>query len=341
MIGDIRPQRFEDFVGQKETIEYFKLKVDSYKLTGNPVGHSLILGPQGVGKTSLAHVVANELGSKVHTVSGPRLDTWDKVLSVLDKVAPNDVVFIDEVHNLKRRIQENLHDVLEDFKVNIFEGGGKEDIVPVSKELPRFSVFGATTHAGTLHGPLFDRFTYQPILTPYTHEQLELLVLRTYARIYETECPLEVAKRIAKLSCRSARRAVTMLQAYQEAQVVYPDMEPEKVMDLILRLGKIDPWLGLNYASRRYLSELVRHKKGGDYTPVGVEMMGALINEQPDTIKNIIEPFLLSNIDLDDQQGAMVEITSSGRKATALAGYYIYLCKFFQMNSGWFPSEIF
>lgn len=336
MIDQLRPRTFNELVGQKEVVEHLKLVVESSKRSGNPPGHILFLGPAGSGKSTMAGVFANESNRQIKSISAARMDKWDKILGTITQLEHGDVLFIDELHALSHKIQENLYDVMEDFKADIFVGPPRNR-TPQTIKVERFTLIGATTHAGDLNGPLLRRFDHQPMLSPYTYVELQEMVHLASNRIYDMDCPEEIAMQIARLSRRNAAAAYSLLKSYKEIEVVMSDHNPIDILNRTIRLKKLDPWIGLDYSSRKYLTALVEKK---DH-PVGIERMSSLISEQVDTIKWVIEPFLLSNIELEGQRGQMVEIDRTGRKATELAEYYIYLCKWHQETQGYFPGEYF
>jgi Holliday junction DNA helicase RuvB len=336
MIDQLRPRTFDELVGQKEVVEHLRLIVESSKISGNPPGHILFLGPAGSGKSTMAGVFANESNRKIKSISAARMDKWDKILGTITQLEYGDVLFIDEIHALTHKIQENLYDVMEDFKADIFVGPPRNSR-PITVNIPRFTLIGATTHAGDLNGPLLRRFDHKPMLSPYTYGELQEMVYLASNRIYEVNCPEEIAVQISRLSRRSAAAAYSLLKSYKEIEIVMNDHTPMDILNKTIRLKKLDPWIGLDYSSRMYLAALVEK---GDH-PIGIERMSSLISEQVDTIKWVIEPFLLSTIELEGQHGQMVEIDRTGRKATELAEYYVFLCKWHQETQGYFPGEYF
>ena len=335
-MSEFRPQSFDDIVGQKEVVEYLRLKVKSCQMTGNPPGHILFLGPAGSGKTTLANVLSNELGEKIKSISAARMDNWNKILGVISNLDFGNVLFIDEIHALSNKVQENLYDVMEDFFVDIFVGPPRASRA-VTMNVPRFTLVGATTHAGDLNGPLLRRFDYKPMLSPYSLDELEIMIESAALRMYEEGCPGIVSNKIAQLSRRSAAIAYSLLRSYKEMEVVMEDISPLDILYHTIRMEKLDPWIGLDYASRRYLSALVQHYPN----PIGVERMSSIINEQVETIKWVIEPFLLSQVELEGSVGQLIEVDRAGRRATDLAKYYIFLCKWNQETEGLFPGERF
>lgn len=336
MITEVRPTTFDEVVGQTQVVEYLSLKVRSFQTTGNPVGHMLFLGIPGCGKTTLAHVFANELQKPIVCVSATRLDDWIKVLATLEKLRTNSVLFIDEIHALPRKIQEQMYDVMEDFKADIFVGRGSNK-TPVSIDIPRFTMIGATTHAGSLNGPLLRRFGYQARLSPYSKPQLKEMVEKASVRMYDIEIDPEVSSRIASLSLRSASNAYSMLKNYMEIKAVLEDVNPTEVLNKTVRLERRDPEIGLDYASRQYLITLDK----ADGNAVGVETLAMTIGEQIETVKFTIEPFLLSEIEFYDGFYPFIEKTPRGRVLTKAGKLYVKLCRKLQSRCRWFEDERF
>jgi Holliday junction DNA helicase RuvB len=334
VIQDIRPRTFDEVVGQQEVVEYLQLKVESCQKTGYPPGHILFMGGEGTGKSTLATVFSGALNQKMKSVSASRMDSWRKIFGVLTELEEGNVFFIDEIHALRPKVQESLYDAMEDYKVDIFEGPPR-NTHPVTIKIPRFTLIGATTHAGSLNSPLLRRFDYKPMLSPYTIAELHQMVHQACIRIYERECPDDVAVMIAKLSKRNASAAYSLLKNYQEMEVVMSEAVPIDILTKTIKLEKIDPWIGLDYTSRKYLNALILKY------PIGLDRMSSTISEQIETIRWLIEPFLMSNIRLDNYYGPMVEIDRSGRKPTEVAEYYIWLCQQAQKTEGWFSNEIF
>jgi len=337
MLSDFRPTTFDEIVGQKEVVEELKLIIESSKITGNPPGHILLLGPQGSGKSTLAKVFCNTLGTNMKSVSAGNMDDWSKLLRTILELQDGDVLFMDEMHTISNETQESLYIPMEDFIADIYNGRGK-DARAATIQLPRFTLIGATTHAGNLNLPLLRRFDHQPQLTPYTINELTEMVNKATNRMYEEECPKYIAHRIAQLSRTNASTAYSLLKNYKEIAVVLEkQLSPSEILDKTIKLKKLDPWLGLDYSSRQYINALVAN----DYRPMGLERLSSVIKEKIETIKWVIEPFLFTVINIDDRIDSLVDVDRLGRKATGLAGYYINKCKTAQRELGLFPNEIF
>jgi len=341
---DFRPKTFDQIIGQEEVKENLKLKIAAFKKTNKSVVHMLFLGFSGVGKTTMANAVANEMGVNFHQIMATRIKTWADFYNILKDVEENDIIFIDEIHALDRKIQEQLYGVMEDFTCTLEDKNlNRVRLVKIN----RFTMIGATTHTGKLNDALLNRFQYKGQLLPYTHLELSKMVQTAGERIYNVEIPEEISLRLAQLSRKTARVAYNLLRTLMDTAEastdgrVRSDMLTKDLMYKTLKLEQIDPLVGLDYASRKYLLTLLREEK-----PLGSRSIGSMINEQESTVLNTIEPFLLSDIKLEFQkQGQTVElnkpfikITPKGRISTESAYHYIRLCQNLQSH-GWFPNE--
>jgi Holliday junction DNA helicase RuvB len=341
---DFRPKTFDQIIGQEEVKENLKLKIAAFKKTNKSVVHMLFLGFSGVGKTTMANAVANEMGVNFHQIMATRIKTWADFYNILKDVEENDIIFIDEIHALDRKIQEQLYGVMEDFTCTIEDKNlNRVRLVKIN----RFTMIGATTHTGKLNDALINRFQYKCQLLPYTHLELSKMVQTAGERIYNVDVPEEIALRLAQLSRKTARVAYNLLRTFMDtAEASTPgrvrsDMLTKDLMYKTLKLEQIDPIVGLDYASRKYLITLLREEKA-----LGSRSIASMINEQESTVLNTIEPFLLSDIKLEFQkQGQIVEsvkpfikITPKGRISTESAYHYIKLCQNLQAQ-GWFPNE--
>jgi len=341
---DFRPKTFNQIVGQDDIKEYLKIKISAFKRSGMSVGHILFLGFSGVGKTTLANVMANEMGVGFHQIMATRIKNWNDFYQIIKNVEKNDVVFIDEIHALSPKIQENLYGVMEDFICTIEDKNLEK---PIVCKIPHFTLIGATTHSGELNAPLLSRFQYKGQLMPYTTYQLKDMVINAGKRIYKVNVPEDIALRIAKLSRRTARTCYNLLRSYMDVvQAEYPnkiceDMLSTELLYKTLRLEQIDPIVGLDYASRKYLVTMLR-----DNAPLGSRSLANMINEQENTLLYMIEPFLFSDIELEYNTnqgtnrliGPFSKITKKGRVATEGAYKYIKLCLNLQQK-GWFNNE--
>ena len=343
-INDFRPRTFDQVVGQDDIKENLKLKITAFRKTNNSVVHMLFLGFSGAGKTTMANVVANEMGVNFHQIMATRIKSWNDFYNVLKDVEENDVIFIDEIHALAPKIQEQLYGVMEDFVCTLED----KNLAKMRQvRVPRFTLIGATTHSGDLNPPLMSRFQYKAQLVPYNFDELTKMVQTAGERIYNISIPDDIANRIAKLSRKTARLCYNLLRSYMdvaEAQTygkVTPSMLTTELLYKTLKLEQIDPIIGLDYASRKYIVTLLREN-----APIGSRSLGAMINEQESTILGMIEPFLLSDIELELKEqgnvvrksGPFVRITKKGRVATENAYSYIKLCHSLQ-KLGWFNNE--
>ena len=341
---DFRPQTFDQVVGQNEIKEFLQLKIAAFKKTRLSLVHTLFLGFSGVGKTTLANVVANEMGVTFHQVMATRIKTWADFYNIIKNIEENDIVFIDEIHALAPKIQEHLYGVMEDFTCTIEDKNlNRQRTV----RIPRFTLIGATTHSGDLNPPLLSRFQYKANLLPYSNEDLTTMITSAGERIYNISVPNDVASRLAKLSRRTARIAYNLLRSLidvAEAQTpgkVTPDMLTMHLMHKMLKYEQIDPIIGLDYASRKYIVALLR-----EGSALGSKTISNYINEQESTVTGMIEPFLFSEIELQFgdagsirvQKSPFVRITKKGRIALEPAYNYIKLCHTLQ-KQGWFNNE--
>jgi len=341
---DFRPKAFDQVVGQEDIKEYLKIKIQAFQRSGMSVGHILFLGFSGVGKTTLANVMANEMGVGFHQIMATRIKNWNDFYAIIKNINNNDVVFIDEIHALNPKIQENLYGVMEDFICTIEDKNLDKQVV---RKIPHFTLIGATTHSGELNAPLLSRFQYKGQLMPYTTYQLKEMVINAGKRIYKVDIPDEIASRIAKLSRRTARICYNLLRSYMDVvQAEYngritAHMLTTELLYKTLRLEQIDPIIGLDYASRKYLVTMLR-----DNAPLGSRSLASMINEQENTLLYMIEPFLFSEIELEYNTntgvnklvGPFSRITKKGRVATEGAYKYIRLCLNLQ-SKGWFNNE--
>ena len=344
-----RPTRFEDIIGQNIAKEILMLRVQAFKKTHTSSGHMLFCGPSGLGKTTLANVYANSLGVGFQNIMAPRIKKWEDLLGIIQKIKLNDVVFIDEIHALPFKMQEELYGILEDFqydkKKHTYEGLEIRKI-----DIPRFTLVAATTHDGLLKMPLRRRFQLSINLEPYTTEQL-VSVIKNDACHNRGLCdfPNEIAHRIALLSKSNTATALNLFQNLVElVEATYTDQlnAGQFSIDLLYKLVKLqglDPFIGLDRVSRQYLTSLVREGE-----PLGLSVLSTILNEQEETIQNVIEPFLSNNsINITVKYGVklygpFVKFTKSGRSASESAKTYVELCERLQkMDSGWFVGERF
>lgn len=348
MSNNFRPRNFNDVLGQPEIKDYLKIKVNAFKKTGKCPDHMLFLGFSGAGKTTLANVVANELDTRFHNVMATNIRTWDDLYNVFNNVEQNDVVFLDEIHALNPKIQEYLYSIMEDFKATHFNKSLKK---AQTFTIPRFTLIGATTHSGDLNLPLLSRFPYKAQLQPYSHRDLTKMVISAGERIYNITIPINIAEKIAALSKNTARNAYNLLSSLiVVAEAKHPtkltsNMITSELLQEMLKHENIDPLIGLDYVSRRYLKQLIEESK---IAPVGLKTLASMCREQESNIVNLIEPPLVASVPFKiamdnariyDYDGPLVKITKNGRMATKNAVDYMKFCQRLQQSQGWFPNE--
>ena len=302
----IRPDSFDEYIGQSDVKENIKVFVKAAKLRGTNLDHVLLYGPPGLGKTTLAHIIANELGTNIKTASGPTIEKSGDLAAILSTLEPNDVLFIDEIHRIPRYIEEILYSAMEDFKLDIIIGGeGQSRSIKI--DLPPFTLIGATTRSGDLSAPLRDRFGIMCKLEFYSDERLALIVKRS-ARVLNLDIEDDAAHEIAIRSRKTPRIANRLLKRVGDFALVEGDgiITLELVKKALTRL-KINE-SGLDIADVQYLMSIIEKFNGG---PVGIESIASSIGEEATTIEDVIEPFLL--------QEGYVKRTSRGRIITEKA----------------------
>ena len=338
--NNFRPTTFDEVIGQQEVKEFLRLKILAFKKTNVSLVHTLFLGFSGVGKTTLANVVANEMGVRFHQIMATRIRSFADLRNVLRGVEENDVVFIDEIHALSQKLQEQLYGIMEDFVLTEDDKNLNRQVIT---RIPRFTLIGATTHSGDLNAPLLSRFQYKAQLFPYSNEELAKMIISAGKRIYNVEVPYDIANRLAALSRKTARVAYTLLRSLMDMAEAHttgkvtPEVLTYKLMTTMLKYEKIDPVVGLDSTSRKYLKVLLRENN-----PVGSKTLGNMINEQESTVTGMIEPFLLSDIEFkmgdEIKKSPFIRITSKGRVALEPAVNYMNLCQRLQKD-GWFVNE--
>ena len=302
----IRPDSFDEYIGQSDVKENIKVFVKAAKLRGTNLDHVLLYGPPGLGKTTLAHIIANELGTNIKTASGPTIEKSGDLAAILSTLEPNDVLFIDEIHRIPRYIEEILYSAMEDFKLDIIIGGeGQSRSIKI--DLPPFTLIGATTRSGDLSAPLRDRFGIMCKLEFYSDEELALIVKRS-ARVLNLDIEDDAAHEIAIRSRKTPRIANRLLKRVGDFALGEGGgiVTLELVKKALTRL-KINE-SGLDIADVPYLMSIIEKFNGG---PVGIESIASSIGEEATTIEDVIEPFLL--------QEGYVKRTSRGRIITEKA----------------------
>jgi holliday junction DNA helicase RuvB len=306
IIINLRPGTLEEYgqAGQKNVVENLGIAIEAARRRDEPLDHILLHGPPGLGKTTLAHVVAHEMEAPLDPTSGPALERQGDLMGILSRLDPGSVLFIDEIHRLPRAVEEFLYSAMEDFKVNfVLEKGTHARTVRLG--LPPFTIVGATTRTGMLSAPLLDRFGLVYHLDFYGEEELAMVVKRS-ARLLDTQVDDDGAAEIARRSRGTPRIANRLLKRVRDfAQVRADGAITQPVADEALRREGVDE-NGLNDLDRRYLQTIVEYYNGG---PVGIEALAATLNEEKDTLVDVIEPYLL-------KKGWVVR-TAGGRKVGA------------------------
>lgn len=302
----LRPKDFENYIGQDRLKQNLKLAIDAAKKRGEPVDHVLLYGPPGLGKTTMASVIANEMGAQIRITSGPAIERAGDLASLLTNLQDGDILFIDEIHRLNRNVEEVLYSAMEDFKLDIMLGKGPS-ARSLRLDLPKFTIIGATTRTGSLAAPLRDRFGLIHRLEFYNPNEISQIIHRS-ASILDIETSPDAAEIIAQRARLTPRIANRLLKRVRD----YADVNGDGIIDTeiahkALTMLEIDE-LGLDPADRMILVAIIDNHNGG---PVGVETLAALTAEERSTIEDFYEPYLM--------QIGLLERTPRGRKVTQKA----------------------
>ena len=304
--GSLRPQCLDDYIGQEKAKKNLKIYIEAAKQRNDVLDHVLFYGPPGLGKTTLAGIIANEMGVHMKVTSGPAIEKPGEMAAILNNLQEGDVLFVDEIHRLNRQVEEVLYPAMEDYAIDIMIGKGAT-ARSIRLDLPHFTLVGATTRAGLLTAPLRDRFGVIHHLEFYTEEELQTIIQHS-AKVLGVEIDADGAREMAKRSRGTPRLANRLLKRVRDfAQVKYDGKITKEVADFALELLEVDRY-GLDQTDRKIL-EMIIHKFNGG--PVGLDTLAAAIGEDAGTIEDVYEPYLLKN--------GFLNRTARGRVATQTA----------------------
>ena len=302
----LRPESLDQYVGQSKAKNNLKIFIEAAKSRNEPLDHVLFYGPPGLGKTTLATIIAHEMGVHIKVTSGPAIEKPGEMAAILNNLAENDILFIDEIHRLNRQVEEVLYPAMEDYSIDIMIGKG-QGARSIRLDLPKFTLVGATTRAGLLTAPLRDRFGVINKLEFYTVDELKQIIIRS-AGLLNVEIDEKGATELARRSRGTPRLANRLLKRVRDfAQVKYDGVITEDVANLALDLLEVDK-LGLDKGDRSILETMIDKFDGG---PVGLDTLAAALGEDSGTLEDVYEPYLIQNV--------LLQRTPRGRIATRLA----------------------
>ena len=304
--GSLRPRCLDDYIGQEKAKENLKVYIEAAKKRQDALDHVLFYGPPGLGKTTLAGIIANEMGVNMKVTSGPAIEKPGEMAAILNNLQEGDLLFVDEIHRLNRQVEEVLYPAMEDYAIDIMIGKGAS-ARSIRLDLPKFTLVGATTRAGLFTAPLRDRFGVIHRLEFYSVEELKLIIMHS-ARILNVQIDEPGAMELARRSRGTPRLANRILKRVRDfAQVKYDGKITKEVADVALDLMDVDK-MGLDHIDRNMLLTMIEKFGGG---PVGLDTLAAAIGEDSGTIEDVYEPYLLMN--------GLINRTPRGRVATELA----------------------
>ena len=304
--GELRPLSLKEYIGQEKTKQTLEIYIKAAKERGEPLDHVLFYGPPGLGKTTLAGIIANEMGVNMKVTSGPAIEKPGEMAAILNSLQENDVLFVDEIHRLNRQVEEVLYPAMEDYAIDIMIGKGA-GARSNRLTLPKFTPVGATTRAGMLTAPLRDRFGVVNRLEFYSDQELKTIVLRS-AKVLNVEIEEEGALELARRSRGTPRLANRLLKRVRDfAQVKYDGVITKEVANYALDLLDVDKY-GLDHIDRGILLTMIEKFQGG---PVGLDTLAAAVSEDAGTLEDVYEPYLLKN--------GFIQRTPRGRVVTELA----------------------